>query len=222
MYWPATRIQEIPIVIRTGLLCIPSFDDDALHAVRTVLRTVLRSVLRDGAPQAVIVAEQTVAMQRNWIAETLRRWCDEDELDLILTVGGTLPAPGLSAQEIVPEATLEILERLTPGLSETMRGETAIDHPLALLDRGVAGIRGRTLIVNLPEGGAAAAFLRAVADLLPAYVAHLQGDPDAPRLANLEDVADDAPADESQDAGAASTPRKGLDPDEFAAWLARE
>lgn len=198
-----------PHAIRTGILCIPSLDEEALHAVRGVLHA--------NAPYALIVTESSVAMSRNWIAETLRRWSDEDELDLILTVGGTLPAPGLSAHEIVPEATLEVLERLVPGLPETMRADALADSPLALLDRGVAGIRGRTLLVNLPEGRASAHFLLAICDVLPAIVAHLQGRDDAPRLGALSDPPLDEPSDEAKPAAA----RRGLDPDEFAAWLAR-
>lgn len=205
----ARYLHMHPHTIRTGILCIPSFDEEALQSARRTLH--------ENAPHVVVVAEHSVAMQRNWIAETLRRWSDEDELDLILTVGGTLPAPGLSASEIVPEATLEVLERLLPGLPETMRAEAVADSPLALLDRGVAGIRGRTLIVNLPESLASVVFLRAICDVLPAIVAHLQGRDDAPRLDQLSEPATDAPIDDANPAGT----RKGLDPDEFAAWLAR-
>jgi molybdopterin biosynthesis enzyme MoaB len=201
-------------MIRTALLCVPQMDDEALDAVRALLRRVAG---------VVVLEERTVSSQRTWIAETLRTWCDEAEMDLVLTLGGTLPAPGPSAAEIVPEATLDVLDRLVPALPEVMRAEAQAHSPLALLDRGVAGIRSRTLIINLPEGAAAALWLEAIVAIIPAYVAHLQGDDAAPRLGDL--AADDVvPDDLAADAeGAASVPRaaKALDADEFAAFLRR-
>jgi molybdopterin biosynthesis enzyme MoaB len=191
-------------MFRTALLCLPTLDADALAAVRALLRAQ--------APACVVVTESSVGMQRALVSETLRRWCDEEEMDLVLTIGGTLPAPGPSAAEVVPEATLEVLDRLVPGLPETMRADALATTPLALLDRGVAGIRSRTLIVNLPEGHAAVLFLAAVADLLPALLAHLQGDPAAPRLATLPSPEESDPAPPAA---------KGLDADEFAAFLKR-
>lgn len=173
-------------MIRIGLLHIPTIDDEASARLRSLLRRL---------PAAVIVQEEGIGSQRNWIAETLRRWCDEAEIDLILTIGGTGVAPGNSAAESTPEATLEVLDRQMPGLSEAMRAEAQVDLPLAILDRGVAGIRGRTLIVNLPAGEASALFLEAILDALPAAVAALQGD---------------------------SAPRRGLNADDFAAWLAKD
>ena len=67
-------------------------------------------------------------------------------LDAVFTTGGT----GLSPRDVTPEATLEVVDRLVPGLAEAIRRETAAVTPLAMLSRGVAGISGRTLIVNLP------------------------------------------------------------------------
>jgi molybdopterin adenylyltransferase len=183
-------------VIRAGLLCVPELDADTLSAVRAVLRAAQANV--------VVLQESGVGMQRAWIAETLRRWCDEEEMDLVLTIGGTLPAPGPSAAECVPEATLEVLDRLMPGLPEAMRAEAQASAPLALLDRGVAGIRSRTLIVNLPAGSLAPLFLEAIADLLPAAVAYLQEAPPASPPPAPEPAA-----------------HKPLDPDEFAAFLNR-
>lgn len=71
-------------------------------------------------------------------------------MDLILTIGGTAPAPGPSALEITPEATSAVLERPLPGLPEAMRSAMGKKTPLAFLDRSVAGVRGRTVILNLP------------------------------------------------------------------------
>jgi molybdopterin biosynthesis enzyme MoaB len=188
----------------------------------------VRRVL-SGVPGVVVVQESYAASNRNWVEETLRRWCDEEELDLVLTIGGTLPAPGPSSREIVPEATLAVLERGLPGLGEAMRGAVRRETPLALLERGVAGIRGRTLIVNLPAGGGAATrFLAAVRDLVPGILAHLRDDPSAPTLQDelpVEpgDTAEDEETgvEESRTTDAPSGRGKRLDAGEFAAFLRR-
>ena len=86
------------MVIKTGILCIPAFDEDAVQGVRRLLALAAASI--------VVLQEHRVAMQRNIIEDVLRRWCDEEELDLVITIGGTRPAPGPSGREIVPEATL--------------------------------------------------------------------------------------------------------------------
>jgi molybdopterin adenylyltransferase len=211
-------------MIRTGLLCVPTYDELASVAVRGLLRRV--------APMTVIIADRHIEDRRYPLEEVLRRWCDEDELDLILTIGGTLPAPGPSARESVPAATAAILERAMPSLSETMRALAAEESALALLDRGVAGIRGRTLIVNLPAGANAAAFfLAAIGDVLPAVVAHLQEDRTAPSLEAVlaaQSMPDAVNAAESMAVTDAAMPsaaekRAGrtLDPAEFAAFLQR-
>jgi molybdopterin adenylyltransferase len=68
------------------------------------------------------------------------------EARLVLTTGGT----GFAARDVTPEATLEVVDRLAPGLAEAIRADAISRTPHALLSRGVAGIRGRTLVVNLP------------------------------------------------------------------------
>ena len=80
------------------------------------------------------------------IQGTLAVWCDEVGLDLILTTGGT----GFAPRDVTPEATLAVIQRETPGLVEAMRAASLKVTPHAMLSRAVAGIRGRTLIVNLP------------------------------------------------------------------------
>jgi molybdopterin biosynthesis enzyme MoaB len=137
-------------------------------------------------------------------------------LDLVITIGGTLPAPGPSGREILPEATLRVAERPMPGLGEAMRAYAEEELPLAMIDRSVAAIRGRTLLVNLPAGARAAGlFLQGIAQYLAAVVAHLQEDPSAPHLA--EDAAESSQAE----SGVASAPKSGLNADEFAAFLKR-
>lgn len=80
------------------------------------------------------------------IRSALIQWADGGEYDLILTTGGT----GFAPRDITPEATLQVVERLAPGLAEAMRSESLKLTPHAMLSRAVAGIRKRTLIVNLP------------------------------------------------------------------------
>lgn len=83
---------------------------------------------------------------------TLSVWCDEVGLDLILTTGGT----GFAPRDVTPEATRAVIRRETPGLVEAMRAASLKITPHAMLSRAVAGIRGRTLIVNLPGSPKAA------------------------------------------------------------------
>ncbi len=80
------------------------------------------------------------------ISETLAAWCDLHRLDLIVTTGGT----GFAERDITPEATLKVVHKNAPGLSEAMRQKGLEKTPRAMLSRGVSGIRGKTLIVNLP------------------------------------------------------------------------
>lgn len=79
------------------------------------------------------------------IARTLSEWADQG-LNLILTSGGT----GFAPRDITPEATLQVIERQAPGIAEALRAESLKITRHAMLSRGVAGMRGRTLIINLP------------------------------------------------------------------------
>jgi molybdopterin adenylyltransferase len=194
--------------IKTGLLCIPKYDEPAVEAVRLLLA--------GSVPGLLILQEQRAAMQRNLIEDILCRWCDEEELDLIVTVGGTLPAPGPGAREIVPDVTLAVAERQLPGLGEAMRAYAQDDLPLAIIDRSVAAVRGRTLLLNLPAGPKPARlFLEGVVDVIGAVVSHLQEDPAAPPLADENEPGD-------VEAGKGGPPSKrGLNADDFAAFLKR-
>lgn len=80
------------------------------------------------------------------LRDTLRTTAERDDIDLILTTGGT----GFSPRDNTPEATRAVIEREAPGLAEAMRRETAAKTPMSMLSRGVCGIRGQTLIINLP------------------------------------------------------------------------
>lgn len=209
-------------IIKCGILCVPAYDEAAVDAVRRMLAEQTPDI-----PGVAVLADRHVVSQRYLVEEALRRLCDEDELDLVLTIGGTMPAPGPGATEIVPEATLAVLERLMPGLPEAMRAFAQEEAPLALLDRGVAGIRGRTLIVNLPAGAAAATlFLEAIAELLAPAVAHLREAPEAPHLSDALAQASEKPQSPLTAASESKNPdpvskRRGLNAEEFAEYLRR-
>lgn len=93
------------------------------------------------------VAERSVTADRmDAITRTLIRWCDDGECDLVLTTGGT----GFTSRDVTPEATRAAVERPAPGVAERIRAVGCEHTPYAALGRGRAGIRGGTLIVNLP------------------------------------------------------------------------
>ncbi len=89
---------------------------------------------------------EVVADEQALIEDRLRRWSDEDGLDLIVTTGGT----GLTSRDVTPEATLAVIDRQAPGMAEAMRMQTLKHTPMAMLSRAVVGSRGSTLIINLP------------------------------------------------------------------------
>ncbi len=108
------------------------------------------------------------------ISKTLVKWADSRELDVILSTGGT----GFAPRDITPEATRLVIERLTPGLDEVMRASSLKLTPHAMLSRGISGIRGKTLIVNLPGSPKAACEnLLVIAPVLEHAVQLLQDDP---------------------------------------------
>ena len=93
-----------------------------------------------------VAVRSVVPDETDRIAGKLARWADSGEVDVILTTGGT----GLTARDVTPEATEAVVERLAPGIAEALRGVAAPKFPRAWLSRGVAGTRGKALIVNLP------------------------------------------------------------------------
>ena len=95
---------------------------------------------------AEVAVRKTVTDDLIYLRDTLVSLADRDDIDLIITTGGT----GFSPRDNTPEATLAVIEREAPGMSEAMRRQSAAKHPMAMLSRGVCGIRGKTLIVNLP------------------------------------------------------------------------
>lgn len=126
-------------------------EDTSGPAIGEVLAAIGATVMR----RAMLPDDQEA------IAALLVTWADIEQFDLIVTTGGT----GLAARDVTPEATLQVVERLVPGLPELMRAEGLRHTPMAALSRGVAGVRGRSLIINLP--GSERAVRQNLAAILP-------------------------------------------------------
>jgi molybdenum cofactor synthesis domain-containing protein len=110
------------------------------------------------------------------LIDTLATWADSGEFDIILTTGGT----GFSPRDITPEATIKVVHREAPGLAEAMRAASLNLTPHAMMSRARAGIRGRTLIVNLPGSPRGAVEnLNVVLPVFEHAVALLSDDPGA-------------------------------------------
>lgn len=106
----------------------------------TAIREML-SALDGTVERYEVVPDDRVAISQRLIA-----WTDDAGLDLIVTTGGT----GLGPRDVTPESTRQVIDYEAPGLAEAMRLEGLKHTPMAMLSRAVAGVRGRTLIVNLP------------------------------------------------------------------------
>lgn len=111
-------------------------EDTSGQAIRELLASL----------DAAVERYEVVPDQGEEIARRLRAWADDDRLDLIVTTGGT----GLGPRDVTPEATRSVLDYEVPGLAEAMRAEGMKHTPMAMLSRALAGVRGRTLILNLP------------------------------------------------------------------------
>ena len=126
-------------------------------AVLTISDATSRGERADGSGDAaaawvtrvsdrVVAARAVVSDDTIPIVRQLLEWCDGDVADLVLTTGGT----GLSARDVTPEATRAVIEREATGIAERLRVVTGATFARAALSRGVAGVRNRTLVVNLP------------------------------------------------------------------------
>jgi molybdopterin adenylyltransferase len=121
-----------------------------------------------------VVKTRVVADDLESIQGTLADWADGGDIDLIVTTGGT----GFGQRDVTPEATQKVVERLAPGLAEAIRAESMRITPHAMLSRGIAGIRKRALIINLPGSPKGAVeSLKVVSPALPHAVELLRGDP---------------------------------------------
>ncbi|MFQ5543035.1 MAG: molybdenum cofactor biosynthesis protein B [Nitrospiria bacterium] len=95
---------------------------------------------------AKVTVYKIVPDEKKIIQEQLISFSDDKKVDLILTTGGT----GISPRDITPDATQEVIDSLIPGVGEIMRTEGYKKNPRAIISRGIAGVRGRTLIINFP------------------------------------------------------------------------
>jgi len=140
-------------MIQTGILTISDKGSQGLRADDggPKIRTLLPADLFEVQTTAIVPDEIPS------IVDTLVEWADQKKLDLIFTTGGT----GLSPRDITPEATGRVIEREIPGMAEAMRLEGLKYTPFAQLSRAKVGIRGETLIVNLPGG------LKAIEEMMP-------------------------------------------------------
>ena len=129
-------------------------EDTSGQAIRDILAPPLYGVGR----------YEVVPDQREVIEGRFKEWADDDNLDLIVSTGGT----GLSPNDVTPEACLSIIDREVPGMVEAIRVQTLKKTPMAMLSRSVAGIRGHTLIVTLPGSPKAVReCLEVIAPVLP-------------------------------------------------------
>jgi molybdopterin adenylyltransferase len=151
-------------------------------AILTVSDSVARGEREDASGVAVekrclelgwsLAAKETLPDEHDQILDSLTRFADGRTVDLILTVGGT----GLGPRDVTPEATAGALEKVIPAFGERMRAVTGRNFPRAYLSRAIAGVRGKTLIVNLPGNPKGAVeCLDAIAELLPHAVAMING-----------------------------------------------
>jgi len=151
-------------------------------SVLTISDSVAAGKAEDGSGPAVvarcqnlgwkIVSATVLADDRAAIEAFLREAADSGDADAILTTGGT----GLGPRDVTPEATAAVVERMIPGFPEQMRAAGAQKTPRAILSRGAAGIRAKTIIINLPGSPKGAVeSLDVIADLLPHAVDILHG-----------------------------------------------
>lgn len=172
-------LEEVHVESKSGGKS--SISTEALHGRRAVLLTLsdraFNGIYEDkSGPLAaemlvqsgfLIEHQEIIADEALLLRERLANLCDELTPDIILTLGST----GLSSRDIAPEATLSVIDREVPGLQEAFRMQFFPQHPMeSFLSRGVAGLRGNTLIINLP--GRPSAVREGLTLLIPA-LAHI-------------------------------------------------
>jgi molybdenum cofactor synthesis domain-containing protein len=137
--------------------------DKSGQAIREILSSI----------DARITDYDIVPDEKELIVEKLVKWADEDNLDVVITTGGT----GLTPRDVTPEATLAVVDRIVPGFAEAMRAESLKKTPHAMLSRAVVGTRGKCLIVNLPGSPKAVReCLHVILPALPHAVETLKGE----------------------------------------------
>jgi len=170
------EIKILKSVSRSVIQAVVITVSDRCHAgtTRDESGPTICQMLR-GALNANIAKQIIVPDERNVIARRLRQFCElERRIDLLFTTGGT----GFAPRDVTPEATADIIERTAPGIVEAIRQASLPLTPRAMLSRAVAGIRNRTLIVNLPGSvKAVKESLEVILPVLPHAVEMLRGAP---------------------------------------------
>jgi molybdenum cofactor synthesis domain-containing protein len=134
---------------------------------------IIKEMIRD-LPGEVVYYE-IIPDEKEKIAEALKKSADRLKADLILTTGGT----GLSPRDVTPDATLKVIEKEVPGFSEAMRAESLRKTPHAMISRAITGVRGSSLIVNLPGSPKSVREnLSVILPALPHALSKLRGDPE--------------------------------------------
>lgn len=128
------------------------------------------------AENGSVIRQQILPDDESTVRATLIEWADSGEFDIILTTGST----GFAPRDIAPEATRSVIQKEAPGLAEAMRLESLKKTQHAMLSRAVAGIRGQTLIINLPGSPKGAVEnLQTIFPVLPHAVQLLREDPNS-------------------------------------------
>jgi len=121
-----------------------------------------------------VIHYEIIPDEKDRIASALKKSADQLRADLILTTGGT----GLSPRDVTPDATLQVIDKEVPGFAEAMRAESLKKTPHAMISRAICGVRGASLIVNLPGSPRSVREnLSVILPALPHALAKLKGDP---------------------------------------------
>jgi molybdopterin adenylyltransferase len=134
--------MKVVIMFNVGILTISTKGSKGERQDKS--GEVIREMVSSGNSR--VVAYVVVTDDKEIISRKLVEWADRGDVDVILTTGGT----GLSDTDVTPEATLAVVEKLVPGISEIIRTETYKKTPMAMLSRAVAGVHKKCLIINMP------------------------------------------------------------------------
>lgn len=144
-----------------------SFRRERPDASGPAVAELLRTIPADVVQQVILPDEKEV------IGRALRHFADILDVDLVVTTGGT----GVDPRDVTPDATRDVVDREVPGMAEAMRAESGKTVRTAMLSRAVVGVRGRTLIVNLPGSpGGARDNLSVLLPVLPHAIGKIRGD----------------------------------------------